>query len=118
MDLLEECMRKLRRGALEEADLRHVIDALESQRGAKQDLLYLHTRSSSVTDPVIGISLIRDGKVRELPADPDRWPYQSVLEAINDGWRVISFPDLALLMDEPSPAGLGCQFILERRGQP
>ena len=31
---------------------------------------------------------------------------------------VISFPDLALLMDESSPAGLGCQFILEKRGQP
>ena len=66
----------------------------------------------------------RDGRaqppaVRRLqgdgPADPEEWPYRTVVEAIRDGWRVIQFPNLALLLDEKRSYGLGCEFILERR---
>ena len=59
-----------------------------------------------------GMSMVVDGQFKEPPLNPDNWPYQNVCEAINDGWRVISFPDLSLLMYEDNPLGLGCEFIL------
>ena len=80
----------------------------------KQDLLYLQTLFSSVTSEVNGMSLIQAGEVVSAPEDPEDWPYKCVLDAINDGWRVISFPNLALMMDDSETYGMGCEFILEK----
>ena len=44
--------------------------------------------------------IIEKGEISDGPEDPDNWPYQTVLEAIRDGWGVIKFPELALGMDE------------------
>ena len=79
-----------------------------------QDLLYLQTNSTALDAGVLGIRLVVDGQLVNLPEDPAEWPYQSVLEAIRDGWHVVQFPNLALLMDESKTYGLGCEFILER----
>ncbi|MBK36803.1 MAG: hypothetical protein CME26_14910 [Gemmatimonadetes bacterium] len=79
-----------------------------------QDLLYLQTNSTALDAGVLGIRLVVDGQIVNLPEDPAEWPYQSVLEAIRDGWQVVQFPNLALLMDESKTYGLGCEFILER----
>ena len=49
-----------------------------------------------------------------VPRDPEEWPYKTVLEAVNDGWRIIKFPEMALLVDESRSYGLACEFILER----
>ena len=38
----------------------------------------------------------------------------TVIDAIRDGWRVISFPNMALSLDENRTYGLGFEFILER----
>ena len=37
-----------------------------------------------------------------------------MLEAVSDGWRIIKFPEMALLLDESRSFGLACEFILER----
>jgi hypothetical protein len=37
-----------------------------------------------------------------------------VAAAIRDGWRIVSFPNLALLMDEERTIGYGCEFILDK----
>ena len=58
------------------------------------------------------MSLMQDGEISE-PA-PDNWPYETVLDAIRDGWRIIKFPEMALLLDESRTYGLGCEFILEK----
>ena len=79
-----------------------------------QDLLYLQTQGTSLTAAVLGMTLVQDGQICNVPDDPDQWPYQSVLEAIRDGWRIVQFPNLALLMDESRTYGLGCEFILEK----
>ena len=63
---------------------------------------------------VNGISMIVDGEVQEVPEDPEDWPYSSVLEALNDGWRIVSFPNMALMMDDSITYGVGNEFILER----
>ena len=79
-----------------------------------QDILYLHTRVNSLTSDILAMRSVTNGQISDGPENPDDWPYQSVLEAIRDGWRVIKFPELALMMDESRPYGLGFEFILER----
>ena len=55
---------------------------------------------------------VAGGKIVE---PPDAWPYQTPLDAINDGWRVIAFPNTALLaLSADDPQGLGFEFILEK----
>jgi hypothetical protein len=111
---IEDCIRALGRGELTEHDLRHVIEAIDAAPRPRQDLLYLQAGSTSVGSPVLGMALVRNGEIVEPPNDPKNWPYKTPLEAIRDGWRVIQFPDLGLMVDETRSYGLGCEFILER----
>jgi hypothetical protein len=83
-----------------------------------QDLLYLQTATTIPTSPVLGIALYVAGSEVELPHDPADWPYTSVLHAIRDGWRVVKFPELSLLLDDRRTYALGCEFILERSVDP
>ena len=111
---LEQCIEKLNQDTLLEEDLREVIAALAVIGPKQQNLLYLQASSTSVTARVLGMSLLENGMLSDGPADPAEWPYQTVLDAIKAGWRVIQFPNLALLMDESRAYALGCEFILER----
>lgn len=79
-----------------------------------QDLLYLQAASTSPTSEVIGLTMFVRGQEVELPACPDDWPYRTPLDAIKEGWRVVKFPELSLLLDEGRNYGLGCEFVLER----
>jgi hypothetical protein len=79
-----------------------------------QDLLYLQTETSLPSSDLLGIALYVGGVEVELPSDPLEWPYTSVLDAISQGWRVVKFPELALLLDDSRSYALGCEFVLER----
>ena len=110
---------KLRAGTLVEADLEHALDRLSDGTLAgnspkRQRLLYLNTSSTAVDSQVLGMALVENGEILEGPDDVDEWPYNSVLEAMDDGWRVIKFPEMALLLQEDKTFGLGCEFILEK----
>jgi hypothetical protein len=94
--------------------LQRLLEQIDGARPRRQDLLYLQTANTSLQSPVRGMMIVRNGELCEGPAEAKEWPYQCVLDAIRDGWRVIQFPDLALLMDEARTCGLGCEFILER----
>jgi hypothetical protein len=111
---LEACVEALRRGELTEQRLREVIDAVRNTPPPRQDLLYLQAGGTSLTSGVHGMLMVRDGEVWEGPDNPDEWPYKTVLEAIRDGWRVVQFPNLALMLDESRTYGLGAEFILEK----
>ena len=116
---VKRCIEEFRRGELTEEGLQGVLDSIDrrrERRGRKrrQDLLYLHTRSTSIDYPVLGMRILENGVLSDGPRDPDEWPYKTVLEAVNDGWRIIKFPEMALLLDESRSFGLGCEFILER----
>ena len=115
-DELHECVRLLESDRLPAERLRSGAEAVRSLggNGQRQDVLYLWTLFSSVTSKVNGMALVEDREVKACPEDPEDWPYQSVLEAMNDGWRIISFPNMALMMDESKTYGLGNEFILER----
>ena len=110
---LESCIEALQKGTLEEEQLREVIETLRRGGAGQQDLLYLQADQTSVASQVIGFSLVEGGEVVEQhPGDP--WPYETVLDAMQDGWRIVQFPNLALVPDENRPTGLGCEFILEK----
>jgi hypothetical protein len=113
---LESCMNDLRSGSLTVAKLQYAINLTTQTTTPRQDLLYLQCSSASVGSGVIGISIIQDGEIVPVDSDPANWPYQSVLDALRDGWRVISFPNTALLPLDDATYGLGCEFILERFG--
>lgn len=107
---LEECIESLRRGELTEADLR----VLAAGRRGMQDLLYLQAGSTSPLAQIHGIALFAGGRQVPMPRDPAEWPYRRVMDAVADGWRIVCFPNHALLLDESRTYGLGCEFILER----
>ena len=116
---VERCIEELRRGELTEEGLQGVLDSIDRRRARRgrrrrQDLLYVQTRSTSIDYPILGMRIVENGKLSDGPRDPDEWPYKTVLEAVNDGWRIIKFPEMALLLDESRSFGLGCEFILER----
>jgi hypothetical protein len=111
---IERCIAELQHGELTEESLRRVLGAVQPSPRRRQDLLYLQAGSTSPGAPVHGMLLVEDGEIREPPEDPDQWPYRTVLEAIRDGWRIIQFPNLTLMLDERRTYGLGCEFILER----
>ena len=110
---LEQCLDKFRAGELTEEDLLRALETANSQR--PQRLLYLQAESTLVTDRINGMSIVdRDG-VHDGPDDPGDWPYQTVHEAMLDGWRIVKFPEMALMMaGEETTYGLGCEFILEK----
>lgn len=115
---LETCITKFRQGVLTEQDLNQALEcAGEDKKCARpyRRLLYLQSRTTLVTTPVEGMALVdRDG-VHDGPRDPDDWPYQTVHEALLDGWRIVKFPELALMAaGEEETWGLGCEFILEK----
>ena len=74
----------------------------------------LSGRYGGVRDLVIGMSIVESGEINEGPEDPDQWPYKTVLEAMNDGWRIIKFPDMTLMLQDEETYGLGCDFVLEK----
>jgi hypothetical protein len=109
----EHCIEQLKAGTLTEESLAHIVELAES--GLKQqDLLYLQTNRTSPISPVVGMRIVEDGEISDGPADPEDWPYGTVLEAIRDGWRIIKFPEQALMLDETRTYGLGAEFVLER----
>ncbi len=114
--VIRDCLEQFRNGELTEEKLRNTLEELARGGAKRQDLLYLQTQGSSLGSPVHGMALVRDGEILEGPPEVEDWPYQSPLEAIRDGWRVIQFPNMALMLDESRTYGLGCEFILERWG--
>ena len=115
-EIMNSLMAELERGELTPAQLCQGITHLIRQNIRKpQDILYLQARNTSPESQVVGMMRIEGGKRVVCPPDPEDWPYQTVLDAVKDGWRIISFPNMSLLaVDEKEVYGLGFEFILER----
>jgi len=111
---VEQCIERFRHGELTEEQLRRTLEDLARSEPRYQDLLYLQTGSTSLNSSAHGMAILLNGELSDGPADPEDWPYKTPLEAIRDGWRVLQFPNMALIMDESKAYGLGCEFILER----
>ena len=114
--ITESLITDLQNGTLTEARLRQKIAAIATETEKKrQDILYLQVGTTSPASQVVGMTYIEAGVLKEASSDPNEWQYQTVLDAVQSGWRIISFPNMALLaMSDEESYGLGFEFILER----
>jgi len=110
--LAEECVMKFKEGRLSENDLKDLVARAGGNKPQRQQLLYLQASGTSVYSGVLGTSIFTDGRLLDAPEGNSE--YRNVADAINDGWRVIKFPEMALLLDSNKTYGLGCEFILEK----
>jgi hypothetical protein len=103
---------KLRAGTLAEGDLDALLSVAASDAKAqRQRLLYLHAREPSVTSAVVGWAEHPGedpGGVKPVP------PYNSVLEALADGWQAIHFPQQLAPFDDRETDLVGYEFILQK----
>ena len=109
---LDNCIEKLNAGELTEVDLRRIMTALDSE---KQLLLYLYSKSTNLRSP-LGAWALYDATAPDEPVLPSQEaPYASVLDAVNDGWRIVQFPRPELYnFTDVDNAYLTYEFILEK----
>ena len=63
---------------------------------------------------MVGISIYEDGADSDGLDENGDFRYRSIKEALDDGWRIIKFPEASLAMNEQDNYGLGYEFVLER----
>ena len=109
---LDNCVEKLNAGELTETDLRGVAVILDSE---KQLILYLYSKSTNLRSPLGGWALY-DAAAPDKPVLPSQdAPYASVLDAVNDGWRIVQFPRPELYnFTDVDNTYLTYEFILEK----
>ena len=109
---LHNCIEKLKADELTETDLHNVNAVLNSE---KQLILYLYSKSTNLRSPLGGWALY-DPTAPDEPVLPSQdAPYTSVLEAVNDGWRIVQFPRPELYdFTDVDNAYLTYEFILEK----
>lgn len=79
-----------------------------------QSLLYLQAPTTNPHSAVVGISIYEDGTDSDGLDENGEFRYRSIKEALDDGWRIIKFPEASLAMREQDTYGLGYEFVLER----
>ena len=111
-DWLDNCVEKLNASKLTVADLHGVTAALNSE---KQMILYLYSKSTNLRSPIAGWALY-DPTTPDEPVLPSQdAPYNSVLDAVGDGWRIVQFPRPELYnFSDVDNAYLSFEFILEK----
>ncbi len=109
---LQLCLARFRAGKLSEEDLQTAVDLVD--RPGKQSILYIQAPTTHPHDTVIGMSIFEKGKDFEGVDDNGKFLYQTIDEALEDGWRIVKFPEVALAMDDQNTYGLGFEFVLER----
>ena len=114
---IDEARAKLKNSGLQKDDLdqlRQIISA--DRKSTRQRLLYLHAATPGIRSQVIGMALHEpvEGSVTEIATAEQEWPYNTVHDAILDGWQVIHFPDQRTEFDDREIDILGYEFILQK----
>ncbi len=113
---LEKAQRRLTEGGVRAEDLAELAAALNSNQGVtRQRLLYLHALSPNIRSKVIGMALHEPvpGSLTEITPE-NEWPYNTVFDAILDGWQVVQFPQQIRPFDDREIDVLGYEFILHK----
>ncbi len=107
-----EC--RLANGGVSDDDLSALKD-MARRAQPRQRLLYLHTNASSIYGKVIGMAAHEPlaGYKESLRTRVD-WPYETVHDAIVDGWQVIQFPMQMAPFHDREIDYLGYEFILQK----
>jgi hypothetical protein len=111
---LEKAQGKLANGGINSDDLEQLREALKGT-AQRQRLLYLHAKGPSIYAPIIGMAEHEPiaGKKDTLRTRTD-WPYDTVHDAIVDGWQVIHFPQQMAPFDDRELDYVGYEFILQK----
>jgi hypothetical protein len=90
--------------------------ALGATTGIRQRLLYLHAALPSIYAPLIAAAAHEPVAGATTQIDPlaPELPYQSVHDAVVDGWRIVHFPDQRAPFEDREIDILGYEFILEK----
>lgn len=83
----------------------------------RQQLLFLAAANPNPTSPVVAWSRFDGtGQSHAMAGDSDVPPYETVLDAMRDGWRVLQVPQLhpAASGQEHQTAFLKFEYVLER----
>ena len=109
---LDKSRKKLQVGDFTEADFQRLEVLLTAPR---QMVLYLYSKSTNMRSAIASWALY-DPTVSYEPTLPSQdIPYDSVIEAVNDGWRIVQFPRAELYQfSDVDNAYLGYEFILEK----
>ena len=101
--------------AVSQSDLDALRDRL-SRSPVRQSLMYLHLTSPNPGSGAIACAIFQAGSDRreQITAGEVQLAYNSVLEAIADGWRVLQFPDQRADYDDSELDMLGYEFILQK----
>ena len=94
-----------------------LVENAETKHGrgnGRQGLLYLQALTTNPHSAVVGISIYEDGADSDGLDENGEFRYRSIKEALDDGWRIIKFPEASLAMREQDTYGLGYEFVLER----
>ena len=92
------------------------MSSTPSNPGVRQRLLYLHARTPSVFSDILGytpVEPVRDYRA-EITADVSDWPYNTVHDALVDGWQIVQFPHLQAPIDDMDLDVVGYEFILQK----
>ena len=111
---LKIIQKKFKAGTLTAADVESALLLVEDSHTPRQSLLYLQAPTSHPHSAVIGISIFEEGRDMDGLDENGNFLYASIKNALDDGWRIIKFPDMSLAMHEQYTYGLGYEFVLER----
>ena len=114
---IDEARAKLKDGGIQKGDLDQLHQIISANRsGTRQRLLYLHAATPGIRSQVIGMALHEPvaGSVTEIMTEEQEWPYDTVHDAVLDGWQVIHFPDQRTEFDDREIDILGYEFILQK----
>ena len=114
---IDEARAKLEDGGIQQGDLDQLHQIINANWvHTRQRLLYLHAATPGIRSQVIGMALhepVQDS-VTEIVTVEQEWPYNTVHDAILDGWQVIHFPDQRTEFDDREIDILGYEFILQK----
>ena len=114
MQLLEECIERLRQDSLTETHLRDLGSAIATDSSKRQHLLYLQTATTAVTSEVIGMLMVKDGAVSDGPFDYADWALQNRSWMLSTKVGGLSDSPVQLPVGHTQDTHITCEFILEK----
>ena len=116
---IEEWISLAREKVKSEGVRQNDLDQLEQilqVKCSRQRLLYLQATTPSIRSNVIGMAQHEpvNGAITQIEPDTDDWKYQTVHDAIVDGWQAIFFTGHRTSFDDQEIDILGYEFILQK----
>jgi len=69
-----------------------------------------------VFSEILGYTLVEPikGYKAEISAETPEWPFETVHDALVDGWQIVQFPHLQAPIDDKDLDVVGYEFILQK----